>query len=112
MSVEGRKMNQGSEQLPARPDLEKVEKIKQLLISSGWLDATATVQVMLSATIIRPNEFSNRKKIRNYCCWDLLACGLSPVRLGAPRKSITQTRSQLSSGLTEITKLKPQISQI
>src|ERR1700687_1801220 len=36
MSVKGRKMNQGSEQLPARQDLEKVEKIK-LIAYRLWL---------------------------------------------------------------------------
>src|SRR5580692_5632690 len=36
MSVERRKMNQGSEQLPATRDLEKVEKIK-LIAYQLWL---------------------------------------------------------------------------
>ena len=56
-------MNQGSEQLPARQDLEKVEKIKLIAYQLWLLDAIATLPVTLSATIIRPSEFSNPTKI-------------------------------------------------
>ena len=92
-------MNQGFEQRPAKPDPENLEKVKHIAYQL-WLarrdsnsSGDAERDYYQAERILESQKNQKLLLLGSFGLWAIA------WRLGAPRKSITQTRSQLSSGL-------------